>query len=87
MDNVTVYTSTSCHYCGMIKDYLKEKNVKFVEKNIDEDSEARAFLIKKELLQDLILQQLYNTKLIHIIFSFIIIFFYISFPFFFQFIS
>ena len=50
MDNVTVYTSRSCHYCDMIKDYLREKNVQFVEKNVDQDSEARAFLIKNRIM-------------------------------------
>ena len=40
MKNVTVYTSTSCHYC----------NIPYVEKNIDEDSEARAFLIKNRIM-------------------------------------
>lgn len=50
MKNVTVYTSTSCHYCHMIKDYLDEKNIPYVEKNIDEDSEARAFLIKNRIM-------------------------------------
>lgn len=50
MKNVTVYASTSCHYCHMIKDYLDEKNIPYVEKNIDEDSEARAFLIKNRIM-------------------------------------
>jgi glutaredoxin len=34
----------------MIKDYLDEKNIPYVEKNIDEDSEARAFLIKNRIM-------------------------------------
>ncbi|EHL14818.1 glutaredoxin-like protein, YruB-family [Peptoanaerobacter stomatis] len=50
MENITVYTSTSCHYCHLLKDYLKEKNVAFDERNIDTDSDARAFLIKNRIM-------------------------------------
>ena len=50
MEKVVVYTSTSCHYCHVLKDYLKEKNVEFEEKNIDKDPEARAFLMKNRIM-------------------------------------
>ena len=50
MENITVYTSISCHYCHLLKDYLKEKNVAFDERNIDTDSDARAFLIKNRIM-------------------------------------
>lgn len=32
MSKVTVYTSNTCPYCTMAKDYLKEKEVDFEEK-------------------------------------------------------
>lgn len=47
---IVMYTSTSCHYCHMLKDYLDEKNVSYEEKNIDVDSEARNFLIKNRIM-------------------------------------
>ena len=50
MKNITVYTSTSCHYCHILKDYLDEKNVSFEEKNIDTDPQARTFLIKNRIM-------------------------------------
>lgn len=50
MEKVVVYTSTSCHYCHVLKDYLKEKNISFEEKNIDTDPEARTFLIKNRIM-------------------------------------
>lgn len=50
MEKVVVYTSTSCHYCHVLKDYLNEKKVNFEEKNIDKDPEARAFLMKNRIM-------------------------------------
>ncbi len=47
MKNITVYTSNTCPYCFQVKDYLKEKNVSFTEKNISTDTEARKDLISK----------------------------------------
>lgn len=47
MDKVVVYTSSTCPYCTMAKDFLKENNVEFVEKNVQEDAEARSELMAK----------------------------------------
>lgn len=41
MSKVTVYTSNTCPYCTMAKDYLKEREVDFEEKNVQTDKEAR----------------------------------------------
>lgn len=41
MSKVTVYTSNTCPYCTMAKDYLKEREVAFEEKNVQTDKEAR----------------------------------------------
>lgn len=38
---VTLYTTTTCPYCKMLKNYLSEKNVKFTEKLVDQDDTAR----------------------------------------------
>lgn len=46
MANVIVYTSSTCPHCVTAKDYLKEKNVEFTEKNVQTDPEARRELIK-----------------------------------------
>ncbi len=43
---VTIYTTTTCPYCKMLKDYLAEKNVAFSEKLVDQDDAAQ-----KEMLQ------------------------------------
>lgn len=47
MDKVQVYSSDTCPYCTAVKNYLKENNVDFVEKNISSDNEARNELIQK----------------------------------------
>lgn len=38
---IIVYSTTTCPYCKMLKDYLKEKNISFVEKMVDLDDTAR----------------------------------------------
>ncbi len=43
---VVVFTSNTCPYCTMAKDYLKDKNVEFEEKNIQTDKAARDELMK-----------------------------------------
>ena len=45
MSKVTVYTSNTCPYCTMAKDYLKEREVSFEEKNVQTDKEARQELM------------------------------------------
>lgn len=43
---VVVYTSNTCPYCTMAKDYLKDKQIAFEEKNIQTDKAARDELMK-----------------------------------------
>jgi len=44
--DVTIYTSNTCPYCVSAKDYLNERGVPFVEKNIQTDPEARKELMR-----------------------------------------
>ncbi len=46
MEKVFVYSSNTCPYCTLAKDYLTELGVEFEEKNIQTDNEAR-----KELME------------------------------------
>ena len=39
--NFTIYSTTTCPYCKMLKDYLASKNVVFQEKLVDQDEVAR----------------------------------------------
>ena len=45
MSKVTVYTSNTCPYCTMAKDYLKDREVEVEEKNVQTDKEARQELM------------------------------------------
>lgn len=42
---LTVYTKNLCPYCDRAKAYLKRHDIPFQELNIEEDSEAREFLL------------------------------------------
>lgn len=45
--NVTVYTTTTCPYCKMLKNYLEEHGFEFEEKIVDQDDAA-----KEEMMQE-----------------------------------
>lgn len=44
---ITIYTSNSCMYCHMAKDYLDELDVPYEEKNVSSDERARHELAEK----------------------------------------
>lgn len=44
---VTVFTSNTCGYCHMAKDYLNENNIPFEEKNVSTDAAARKELMSQ----------------------------------------
>ncbi|MBI1863609.1 glutaredoxin family protein [Candidatus Woesebacteria bacterium] len=41
MMNIIIYSTTTCPYCSMLKDYLKEKNISYEEKLVDQDEKAK----------------------------------------------
>jgi len=45
--NVTIFSSNTCGYCTMAKDYLTQKGISFTEKNVSTDIEARKELMSK----------------------------------------
>lgn len=47
MANIKVYTKNGCGYCTMAKNWLKGKNLQFEEVNIEENPEARNFVINE----------------------------------------
>ena len=38
---ITVYSTTTCPYCKMLKDFLSEKRIVYSEKLIDQDEKAK----------------------------------------------
>jgi glutaredoxin 3 len=47
MANVTIYTTPTCVYCRMAKEYFKENDVAYQEKNVALDEKAREEMIEK----------------------------------------
>ena len=45
MADVKIYTSNTCPYCVSAKEYLNEKGVEYVERNVQTDKEARKELM------------------------------------------
>ncbi|WP_409228673.1 glutaredoxin family protein [Gudongella sp. SC589] len=45
MNEVIVYTSSTCPYCTLAKNHLTEKGVSYVEKNVSTDKDARKELM------------------------------------------
>ena len=45
--NVVVFSSNTCGYCTMAKEYLNQKGIEFTEKNVSTDIEARKELMSK----------------------------------------
>ena len=46
MKKIKVYTSSTCPYCVMAKEYLAEKGLEYEEKNVQTDKAARQELMK-----------------------------------------
>ena len=47
MANVTIYTTPTCVYCKMTKEFFKEHNVQYTEKDVAGDAVAREEMVKK----------------------------------------
>jgi glutaredoxin 3 len=46
MKEVTIYSTTTCHYCQLAKAYFKEHNVAYTEYNVGEDAEKRKEMVE-----------------------------------------
>ena len=44
---IVIYSSPTCGFCYMVKDYLKGKGYEFTEKDISQDREALMFVVEK----------------------------------------
>jgi glutaredoxin-like YruB-family protein len=47
MKNVTIYTTPTCHFCHAAKDFFKEHNVMYTEKDVAGDAVARKEMVEK----------------------------------------
>jgi len=47
MKNITIYSTPSCHFCHMAKEFFKEKNITYTEYDVAGDAEKRKEMIEK----------------------------------------
>jgi len=47
MSNVIVYSTQTCPYCHMAKDFLDKNSIKYENKNVSEDEEALKEMMDK----------------------------------------
>ncbi|UCD02662.1 MAG: glutathione S-transferase N-terminal domain-containing protein [Candidatus Aenigmatarchaeota archaeon] len=47
MSKVKVYSTPTCPYCHMLKEFLKEKKIEYEEINVAEDIEAAKQMVEK----------------------------------------
>lgn len=50
MKNIIVYTSNTCPYCVTAKEYLKSNNLKYEEKNVNENPSYRKELMAMKIM-------------------------------------
>ena len=44
---VEVYSTPTCMYCNLLKDFLKDNIVEFTEFNVAEDADKRNYIVEK----------------------------------------
>ena len=47
MNNVTIYSTPTCHFCHLAKDFFTENNIAFTDHNVAEDAEKRSEMLTK----------------------------------------
>lgn len=47
MKNVTIYSTSTCHFCGLAKEFMKNHNIAYTEYNVGTDLEKRKEMVEK----------------------------------------
>ena len=47
MANIQIYTTPTCAYCKMAKEYFKSKSIDYTEYNVAEDVQKRTEMVEK----------------------------------------
>ncbi len=47
MNKVTIYSTPTCHFCHMAKDFFKENNIEFKDFDVSSDLEKRKEMVDK----------------------------------------
>lgn len=45
--DITIYTTSRCYYCGLVKEYLEKKNLEWTEKDVAADPKAAREMLSK----------------------------------------
>ena len=44
---IEIYSTPTCHYCQMTKEFLKEQGIEYTDYNVAEDADKRTEMIEK----------------------------------------
>ena len=47
MDKITIYTTPTCAFCRLAKDYFRQNNIAYEEKDVAVDDKAREEMFEK----------------------------------------
>jgi glutaredoxin 3 len=47
ISKIKVYSTPTCPWCRMLKDYLKEKNIEFENVDVSTDTKAAKYMVEK----------------------------------------
>ncbi len=47
MKNITIYSTPTCHFCHLAKEYMNANNIKYTEHNVASDLEKRKEMVDK----------------------------------------
>lgn len=47
MKNVVIYSTPTCHYCHLAKDFLNERNIGYTEYDVAADIKKRQEMVEK----------------------------------------
>lgn len=47
MKKIEIYSTPTCHFCNLAKDYFKENNVEYTEYNVAEDADKRKEMVER----------------------------------------
>ncbi|PIR85381.1 NrdH-redoxin [Candidatus Kaiserbacteria bacterium CG10_big_fil_rev_8_21_14_0_10_45_20] len=47
MKNVTIYSTPTCHFCHMAKEFFEKHNIAFTNYNVSSDPERRSEMMQK----------------------------------------
>lgn len=62
---MTIFTTTSCPHCKVLKKYCVDHDISYIEKNTDVDNEAMAELVAQDIWSVPTVKYQGKYKLIH----------------------